>query len=186
VVHHGGGEGGADVARDLRPLAALQEDYTGPLHAYALRRLGDRRAAEEVVQDTFVRAWRHADRFDPTRGSEAAWLFTIAGNLVIDRLRRRSARPVVSGTLDDRAAVTAPDVVDEPAVDRIIETWQLAEAMANLSDEHRTAIVLCHHRGHSVAEAADILEVPEGTVKSRVHYGLRALRLHLEEQGVLG
>ncbi len=173
------------MAHALRSLAALQADYTGPLLAYALGRLGDRRAAEEVVQDTFVRAWRNADRFDPDRGSEAAWLFTIAGNLVIDRLRRRGARPVVSATLDDRVAIAAPDAVEEPPVDRIIEAWQLAEAMARLSDEHRGAIVLCHHRGHSVAEAAAILDVPVGTVKSRVHYGLRALRLHLEEQGVL-
>lgn len=174
------------MVRGLRSLAALQDDYTGPLHAYALRRLGDRRAAEEVVQDTFVRAWRHADRFDPERGSEAAWLFTIASNLVIDRLRRRNARPVVSGNLDEGAAVTAADAVDEPPVDRILEAWQLAEAMSRLSQEHRTAIVLCHHRGHSVAEAAAILDVPEGTIKSRVYYGLRALRLQLEEQGVMG
>jgi RNA polymerase sigma-70 factor (ECF subfamily) len=81
--------------------------------------------------------------------------------------------------------MTAPEAVEDPPVDRIIEAWQLAEAMSKLSDEHRAAIVVCHHRGHSVAEAATILDVPEGTVKSRVHYGLRALRLQLQEQGVL-
>lgn len=179
------------MARQLRSLAELQQEYTGPLLAFALRRLGDRRAAEEVVQDTLLRAWRHADRFDPERGSEAAWLFGIARNLVIDRLRRRGARPVVDGTpIDDTAVARAGGgpgpVADDVEVDRILETWQLADALATLSDAHRTAIVLCHHRGHSVAEAAVILGVPAGTVKSRVYYGLRALRLRLEEQGVMG
>ncbi len=173
------------MAGGLRSLEELQQEFTGPLHAFALRRLGDRRAAEEVVQDTLVRAWRHADRFDPARGSEAAWLFTIAGNLVIDRLRRRQARPVATGRPPD-PDTTMPLVADDAEVDRILETWQLAEALATLSEEHRAAIVLCHHRGHSVAEAAGVLGVPEGTVKSRVYYGLRALRLRLEEQGVMG
>lgn len=175
------------MVRELRSLSALRDEYAGPLHAYALRRLRDPRAAEEVVQDTLVRAWRHADRFDPARGTEAAWLFTIAGNLVIDRLRRRQARPVVDGGVDPadaEARMATP--LDEPEVDRIIEAWQLAEAMTRLSEDHRTAIVLCHHRGHSVAEAATILGIPPGTVKSRVFYGLRALRLRLEEQGVVG
>ncbi len=179
------------MAGQLRSLAELQQEFTGPLHAFALRRLGDRRAAEEVVQDTLLRAWRHADRFDPARGSEAAWLFGIAGNLVIDRLRRRGTRPVVDGTpVDDdalaRAVAATGQVPDDAEVDRILETWQLADALATLSDDHRAAIVLCHHRGHSVAEAAGLLGVPEGTVKSRVYYGLRALRLRLEEQGVMG
>lgn len=175
------------MAGGLRTLAALREEYAGPLHAYALRRLHDRRAAEEVVQDTLVRAWRHADRFDPSRGSEAAWLFTIAGNLVVDRLRRRQARPVVDGGVDPvEAESRAVGHLDEPEVDRILEAWQLAEAMAGLSDDHRDAIVLCHHRGHTMAEAAVILGVPPGTVKSRVFYGLRALRLRLQEQGVMG
>lgn len=175
------------MAGQLRPLAQLQEDFTGPLHAFALRRLGDRRAAEEVVQDTLLRAWRHADRFDPRRGSEAAWLFTIAGNLVVDRLRRRQARPVVAGDLDDvgASAAAGPPGPDAPEVDRILESWQLAEAIAGLSEAHRAAIVACHYRGHSVAEAAALLDIPEGTVKSRVYYGLRALRLRLEEQGVM-
>lgn len=175
------------MTRQLRSLASLHDEYAGPLHAFARRRLGSREAAEEVVQDTLLRAWRHRDRFDPDRSSEVTWLFAIARNLVIDRLRRRSARPMaveeeVDEHLDDRVAV---DRGDDLEVDRLLETWQLAQALAGLSDKHLEAIVLCHYRGHSVAEAAALLEVPEGTVKSRVYYGLRALRLQLEEQGVL-
>lgn len=174
------------MPRQLRSLAALHDEYAGPLHAFARRRLGDRESAEEVVQDTLLRAWRNADRFDPDRGSEATWLFSIARNLVVDRLRRRGARPRSTRVApDDELAATVDGELGELEVDRLLETWQLADAMADLSDEHREAIVLCHYRGHSVAEAAALLDVPEGTVKSRVFYGLRALRLHLEEQGVM-
>lgn len=173
------------MARQLRSLAALHDEYAGPLHAFARRRLGDRESAEEVVQDTLLRAWRNADRFDPDRGSEAAWLFSIARNLVVDRLRRRGARPRSSGEAPDDELAAMDGELGELEVDRLLETWQLADAMADLSDEHREAIVLCHYRGHSVAEAAALLDVPEGTVKSRVYYGLRALRLRLQEQGVM-
>ncbi|HKJ54401.1 MAG TPA: sigma-70 family RNA polymerase sigma factor [Nitriliruptoraceae bacterium] len=167
----------------LRSLAQLHEDWAGPLHAFAVRRLGDRESAEEAVQDTLLKAWRARDRFDPDRGSEAAWLFAIARNVVIDRLRRRQARPVSSGHFDETDDRVADD--ERLEVDRLLETWQVADALAGLSVEHRDALVLCHWRGHSIAEAARLLDVPEGTVKSRVYYGLRALRLQLEEQGVI-
>lgn len=167
----------------LRSLAQLHADWAGPLHTFAMRRLGDREAAEEAVQDTLLKAWRHRDRFDPARGSEATWLFAIARNVVIDRLRRRQVRPVTGAEFDEADDRVAAD--DRLEVDRLLETWQVADALAALSPEHRDALVLCHWRGHSVAEAARLLDVPEGTVKSRVYYGLRALRLQLEEQGVI-
>lgn len=167
----------------LRSLAQLHADWAGPLHTFAMRRLGDRESAEEAVQDTLLKAWRHRDRFDPARGSEATWLFTIARNVVIDRLRRRQVRPVTGAEFDESDDRVMAD--DRLEVDRLLETWQVADALAALSPEHRDALVLCHWRGHSVAEAARFLAVPEGTVKSRVYYGLRALRLQLEEQGVI-
>lgn len=175
------------MPRRLRSLADLHDDYAGALHAFAQRRLGDREAAEEVVQDTLVRAWRDGARFDPDLGSEAAWLFTICANLVTDRLRRRGARPVtIPPPGDDGWGQGRDGKFDDRQIDRLLEAWQLAEAVAGLSAQHREAVVLCHYRGHSVAEAATILGVPEGTIKSRVFYGLRALRLRLEEQGVIG
>lgn len=158
----------------------LQAAYAGPLFVYALRRLGDRGAAEEVVQDTLVKAWQAADRYDPARGTHAAWLFTIARNLVTDRHRRAAARPrSAAAKAEDAEPLTDGDV------DRAIEAWQLADALTRLSPEHREAIVLIHYQGYSVADAATRLGVPAGTVKSRVYYGLRALRLQLEEAGVV-
>lgn len=167
------------TAKAVQSVRALHDVYGGPLYVFAYRRLNDKHAAEEVVQDTLVRAWRSADSYDASRGPVAAWLFGIARNLVIDHLRRRAARPDM---------VRLPQGVPEPAVevDRMLETWQVADAMAGLSQQHREAILACHYRGYSVTEAAALLGVPAGTVKSRLYYGLRALRLRLEEMGVVG
>ena len=107
-----------------------------------------------------------------------AWLYTVARNIVIDEWRRQRTRretPVAEvperGTGDD-------------AVDQLLLSWVVAEAITRLSPEHRAVLLECYYRGRPVAEAARRLGVPEGTVKSRTHYALRALKLALEEMGV--
>lgn len=169
-----------DLQAEFGSVQALHDAYAGPLFVFAVRALGDRTAAEEVVQDTLVRAWQHGDRYDPDRGSVPTWLFTIARNLVIDRTRRRAARPRVVTDLDG-----VPVADDDAAIDRALEAWQVAEALRLLSPHHRDAIVQVYYQGCSIADAAQRLDVPQGTVKSRLFYGLRALRLHLEEMGVV-
>jgi RNA polymerase sigma-70 factor (ECF subfamily) len=166
------------TTRRVQSVRALHDDFAGPLYVFAYRRLGDAQAAEEVVQDTLVRAWRSADSYDADRGPVSAWLFAIARNLVIDHARRLDARPETE---------PLPAVVPEPGgeIDRMLETWQVADALAALSATHREVILTCHYRGHTIAEAAALLDVPPGTVKSRLYYGLRALRLRLEEMGVV-
>ncbi len=161
------------------PIEDLHAAFAGPLFVFALRLLGDRDAAEEVVQDTLLRAWRHAERFDPSRGSLAAWVFTIARNLVADRHRRAAVRP------RERPLDELPPVATVDEVDAALEAWQLAEALARLSPEHRQAIVDVHYRGYTVRETSERLGVPPGTIKSRLYYGLRSLRLQLEERGVV-
>jgi len=167
--------------RSVPDLAEMHQRFAGPLFVYALRRVGDRGTAEEIVQDTLVRAWKGADRFAPRRGGLAPWLFTIAHNLPVDRSRRSAARPRLVGPPDEQS-----DPIDVSDVDRALESWQIAEALAELSEEHRRAIVEVHYLGYQVREAAERAGVPEGTVKSRLYYGLRALRLKLEERGVMG
>ena len=162
-------------------LQALYAAHAAPIHAFAFRATGDAQAAEEIVQDTFVRAWRSLDRFDPQRADLRSWLFAIARNLTIDHHRRTAARP---------STPTAQDQLERQAggwsdIDRAMEVWQVAEALAQLSPAHRAAIVEIHLRGASVAETAEQLGVPPGTVKSRVYYGLKALRLALEETGAV-
>ncbi|HEX9888372.1 MAG TPA: sigma-70 family RNA polymerase sigma factor [Nitriliruptorales bacterium] len=166
------------VTSEAASVEALHEAYRGPLYVFALRALGDGGAAEEVVQDTLLRAWQHADRYDPDRGSVETWVFTIARNLITDRHRRRGVRPRTVASVDE-IDLGAEDV----RLDRVLEAWQVAEGLSGLTDDHRDAIVATYYRGLSIAEAADHLGIPEGTVKSRVYYGLRALRLRFEEMG---
>jgi RNA polymerase sigma-70 factor, ECF subfamily len=152
----------------------------GPeLYRFAMRSLGDRGLAEEAVQETFVRAWRAAGRFDDELGSLRTWLFAIVRNVVIDLSRARAVRPGLSAV-----DVSSDDglFVDE-AFDRVLTSWQVEEALRMLSDEHRAALVEVHYKARSYNEVAASLGVPVGTIKSRVYYALKAMRLALEELG---
>ena len=157
--------------RDVREAYAA---HSGELYGFAMRSLGDSGLAEEAVQETFVRAWRAGDRFDPQIGSLRTWLFAILRNVVIDLGRARAVRPGVA------QAGAEPSV--EP-LEAALLAWQLEEAMRRIGEQHRRVLVETHYRGRPYAEVAAELGVPEGTVKSRVYYGLRALRVVLEEMG---
>ena len=164
------------------PDAALRAAYAahGPeLYRFARRFLGDAGLAEDAVQEVFVRAWRASASYDPARSSQRTWLFAIVRNVVIDLARARSVRPPLAS--DDGTAGTAASVDDE--IDRVLTTWQVEAALAELDDEHRRVLVEVHWRGRPYAEVAQELGIPAGTVKSRVYYGLRALRDTLEAQG---
>jgi RNA polymerase sigma-70 factor, ECF subfamily len=157
--------------RDVREAYAA---HSGELYGFAVRSLGDAGLAEEAVQETFVRAWRAGDRFDPKIGSLRTWLFAILRNVVIDLGRARAVRPGV-----------AQEGI-EPSVEPLEEAllaWQVEEAMRRIGVDHRRVIVETYYRGRPYSEVAEELGVPEGTVKSRVYYGLRALRVALEEMG---
>jgi RNA polymerase sigma-70 factor (ECF subfamily) len=152
----------------------------GPeLYRFAVRSLGDRGLAEEAVQETFVRAWRASDRFDDALGSLRTWLFAIVRNVVIDLSRARAVRPGLS--VGD-ASVDDGVFVDE-AFERVLTAWQVEEALRMLSDEHRAALVEVHYKGRTYGDVAVSFGVPVGTVKSRVYYALKAMRLALEELG---
>jgi RNA polymerase sigma-70 factor (ECF subfamily) len=166
-------------AQDDELVRVLCEEHGDALFAHAMRLVGgDRQRAEDLVQETLVRAWRHPDLLDPERGSVRAWLFTTARNLSIDAWRRRSSR--VAEIVTD----SVPELPDVDEADRAVEAWLIAEALSRLTPSHRQVLVECFYRGRSVAETADRLGVPPGTVKSRTHYALRALRLVLAEMGV--
>jgi RNA polymerase sigma-70 factor (ECF subfamily) len=160
-------------------LRALYDEHGGPLLGYVLRLTGgDRPQAEDVVQETLLRAWKHPEALAgrPVR----PWLFTVARNLVVDAHRARRARPQETG-IDEQVVMTAAGSDD---IDRALESWTVAEALADLSPQHRAVIVETYYRGRSVAEAAKALGIPPGTVKSRSYYALRALKLVLEERGL--
>jgi RNA polymerase sigma-70 factor (ECF subfamily) len=145
------------------------------LFGYARRSLGDPAAAEDVVQETFVRAWRARDRFDSGLGTLRTWLFTIARRVVIDHARSRAIR---------RSEPLPVDVaVADDAVEKAMVGWQVEEAMRRLRPEHRQVLLETYYRGRSGREVAEELGIPEGTVRSRLFYALRTLRLTLEELG---
>jgi RNA polymerase sigma-70 factor (ECF subfamily) len=168
--------------QDAELLRALQDEHGDALFAHAVRLSGgDRQQAEDLVQETLLKAWRYPEALDPERGAVRSWLFTTARNLAIDAWRRRSARV---GELVTDMVPEPPPNADE--ADRAVEAWTVSEALGRLSTTHREVLVECFYRGRSVAETAARLGVPSGTVKSRTHYALRSLRMALDEMGVTG
>jgi RNA polymerase sigma-70 factor (ECF subfamily) len=166
-----------DRVSDESLVRALYDEHAAPLLRYAMRLTdGDRQRAEDIVQETLFRAWRHpeaiADR--PAR----PWLFAVARNLAVDAHRARKARPqeVGDGALE---LVPVPDQAE-----RVLESWAVADALSALRPEHRRVLLETYYLGRSVAEAAAVLGIPAGTVKSRAFYALRALKLALEERGL--
>ncbi|HEX5145084.1 MAG TPA: sigma-70 family RNA polymerase sigma factor [Mycobacterium sp.] len=161
-------------------LRVLYDEHAGALWRYAVRLTGDRARAEDVVQETLLRAWQHPEVTSDGERSARAWLFTVARHLIIDDAR--SARSRRESTCLDSDKTPEPAGVDEvnTALDRLL----LGDAMAALSIEHRAVIRRAYYLGWTTAQIADDLEIPEGTVKSRLHYAVRALRLTLQEMGV--
>ena len=166
-------------ANDVALMQQLHDEHAAALWAHCVRLTGhDRARAEDIAQETLLRAWRHLSVLDNSRGQVRAWLFTVARNLVVDEWRsRRFNSELTVAEVSDTA-----DLGD--STDQLLLSWVVAEAVTKLSPDHRAVLVECYYRGSSVADAARQLGIPEGTVKSRTHYALRALRLALEEMGV--
>ena len=160
--------------RDVREAYSA---HSGELYGFAVRSLGDSGLAAEAVQETFVRAWRAGERVDPDLGSLRTWLFAILRNVVIDLGRARAARP--------RVAEQGIEPSTDP-LDQALLAWQIEEGLRRIGEQHRVVLIETYYRGRPYAEVAAQLGVPEGTVKSRVYYGLRALRNVLEEMGYDG
>jgi len=165
------------AATGEQQLRCLYDQYAGPLLGYVQRLLGgDRAQAEDIVQETLLRAWRIGDRLD--RRSARQWLFTVARNLVADRGRARRARPAEVGDAP-LSALAAPEELE-----RSLLAWQVEDALRALKPDHRAVLVEVYYRDRTVSQAAAALGIPEGTVKSRTYFALRALRRALEARGV--
>lgn len=174
--------GPARIDLDESGIRAAYSAHAGEMFGFAVRSLNDRGLAEEAVQETFVRAWRFGDRFDPQLGTLRAWLFAILRHVVIDIARARAIWPEPApGETIQRAADEA--VTPEDRFDQALLAWQIEEALRRIGDDHRRVVLETYFRGRPYAEVAVELGIPEGTVKSRVYYALRALRLALEEMG---
>jgi len=158
-------------------LRELYHRYGDELFGFACNALSDRELAEEVVQDVFARAWRHAGDYDPGRASVRTWLYAITRNRIVDARRRAAARPALAVTSEEPAGV-------DRELEQAVLRWQVAAALTRLSPEHRAVIRLAHYGGLSLREIAEREGLPLGTVKSRTSYALRSLRLILDEMEV--
>ena len=169
--------------RDEHDVARAYEAYGAELYRFVLRFLRDPGAAQDVVQETFLRAWRAGDRYDPSRASVRVWLFAIARHTVLDHLRAAGSRPWQSALPGGPEVESAAAHQQDPS-EELVRGWVVEEALNRLSDEHRTAIVETYLKDRPYTELAEKFGVPVGTVRSRVFYGLKALRVAMKEMGV--
>jgi RNA polymerase sigma-70 factor (ECF subfamily) len=162
------GTGNPDAA------AAFVRRFQARVYGLALTMLHDRDLADDVAQETFVRAWRHASTYDARRGRVASWLLTIARNLAIDRARLRPIRPV-----DPQIIAAELDLAEHGDVPDVAERERVREALAALPDDQRRALVLATYAGRTAREIAELDRVPLGTVKTRIRAAMLKLRTTL-------
>jgi RNA polymerase sigma-70 factor (ECF subfamily) len=166
------GEGPAFTGDEA--LSQLWHEHGDVLRRFALKlTLGDWQRADEIVQETLLRAWRHPEIVGSGHTPIRSWLFTVTRHVAIDLWRARRRSEAFEENFDDRnAELPDPAEVIEQAVDAV----DVRAALAQLSPEHRVVITEMYFHDHTAAETAEILGIPLGTVKSRSYYALRALR----------
>ncbi len=158
-------------------VRSLYAEHGRSLLAYATRLTGDQAAAEDVVQETLLRAWKHADDLRNNVGSVRGWLLTVARNIITDRARARAVRPT-----EVNQEVEVPAAQRDHA-DDVVNAMTVLGAMDRLSPDHRAVLVELYYRGRTVSETANVLGIAPGTVKSRSYHAVRALRATLGQPG---
>jgi RNA polymerase sigma-70 factor (ECF subfamily) len=156
-------------------LDRLILEHRTAVTAYVRRILGDHHLAEDVVQETFLRAWRHAEKLQAGTGSVRGWLMTVARNIGIDKLRSAAVRHEYVSDEPSEFQPTWDDHASRVAGDDVVE-----QLLGQLSPEQRSVVYLSVIVGLTSEETAARLGLPTGTVKSRKHYALRSLRQHVD------
>jgi RNA polymerase sigma-70 factor (ECF subfamily) len=160
-------------------IRELYSDYAKALHGYVERFCADRTSADDIVQETFIRAWRHLPQLSADDRPIRPWLFRVARNLLIDASRAAQARPVtVPGQ-------TAEEAGTDSGLEEILDRQLVADALQHLSPAHQTVLVETFYRGGTTATVARELGIPHGTARSRLHYALDAMRKQLQEHDAI-
>jgi len=171
----------AFVGREERAASVLYDRFSSRIYGLGIVMLGTNQAAQDLVQDTFVKLWRTAARFDAERGRLETWVLLTARSLAIDTLRRR--------VLESRSLqnIGPPPVHDpSPGPDDLAATADMASrarrAMSTLSPEQRSALELAYFGGRTTAEVAALEGIPQGTAKTRIHAALLKLRAEMAKE----
>jgi RNA polymerase sigma-70 factor (ECF subfamily) len=154
-------------------VSQLYRENAAFVLAYVTALLGDRHLAEDVVQETMLRAWRHCGRLSTENGSVRGWLVRVAHNIAMDKVRMRRSRPV------EVAETSAPPPQVRDHADAVVTALDVRQALTRLSPGHRDVLEHLYLNGLTAAETATVLGIPEGTVFSRAYYGLHMLRREL-------
>jgi RNA polymerase sigma-70 factor (ECF subfamily) len=162
------------AAGDADAAATFVRRHQARVYGLALTVVGTPALAEEVSQEAFVRAWRHAGGFDPRRGRASTWLLTITRNLAIDVLRMRRDLPVEPGAMAEMLLATRDDA------DQVGDGEDMSTALAALPHKQAVAVVLSVHFGLTAKEISEHQHIPLGTAKTRIRTGLNRLRTMLE------
>ena len=175
---HGGAiDAGCGRGQREAALQELHDRHASELWRFAMRRTHDRELSEDIVQEVLLRAWKDPSLGQRDQAAARNWLFTASRNLIIDRWRHAASQH--EQRMEDPPEESAGD-----ATSVVLDRWLITEALGSLSTEQRSVINAAYYEGRSVADISVRLRIPEGTVKSRLHSGLRTLRLALEAKGV--
>jgi RNA polymerase sigma-70 factor, ECF subfamily len=166
--------GDADAA--IRQLYSL---HANALHSYVERFCPDRASADDVVQETFIRAWRHLPQLSADDRPIRPWLFRVARNLLIDADRAARSRPITVQAQPDEDAGT------DSGLEHVLDRQLVSAALEHLSPAHRIVLVETFYHGGTLATVARHLGIPHGTARSRLHYALDALRRQLREHDAI-
>jgi len=156
-------------------IRQLYSHYAKALHGYVEQFCPDRASADDIVQETFIRAWRHLPQLSANDRPVGPWLFRVARNLLIDANRAALARPMtVPGQ-------SAGETGTDSGLEEILDRQLVSAALQHLSPAHQSVLVETFYRGGTMAAVARELGIPHGTARSRLHYALGAMRKQLEE-----
>ena len=164
------------------PDAAIRElyaDHAKALHGYVERFCPDRTSADDIVQETFIRAWRHLPALIADDRPIRPWLFRVARNLLTDASRAARTRPVtVPGQAADEAET-------DSGLEEVLDRQLVSDALQHLSPAHQTVLVETFYRGGTMAAVARELGIPHGTARSRLHHALAAMRKQFQEHDAI-
>jgi RNA polymerase sigma factor (sigma-70 family) len=168
--------------RDRQGLADLYDAYSGALLGLILRRIGKKDVAEEVLQDVFLKVWREIGNYDPKKGALFTWMAQIANFTAIDRLRTKQYKSGQrSDSIEDYEYTLEQQSAEQPAM----EDFGLRKVIGSLEEKHQIIIEFLYFKGYSQSEAAEALDIPLGTVKSRLRKAILLLRKLLGDEKLI-